>query len=46
MAQVVRLLPVAKQAQFQTEISACEICGGGSVNGSGVCKCTSVLPCQ
>jgi hypothetical protein len=40
MTEVVRLLPFAKEAWVQSQISPCGIYGGESVNGSGVSKCT------
>jgi hypothetical protein len=36
MAEVVRLLPLAKEARVPSQISPCGICGGESVKGSGV----------
>jgi hypothetical protein len=46
LAEVVRLLPLAKEDWVQSQISPCGICGGESVNRSGVSKRTLVIPCR
>jgi hypothetical protein len=46
MAQVVSRRRLTAEAQVRAQVSACEICGGQSGNGSGFAPSSSRFLCQ
>jgi hypothetical protein len=46
MAQAVSCWPPTAEAQVQSWVSQCGICGGKSGTGTGFSRSTSVFPCQ